>query len=162
QARYMRVPADDDFGTSQSFSVSYDDDNIYWSVAADVDMRKNDQAAARTVVYDSVRTVTRFQVEKWRVGILLQTSRRGDIAGSDWEPGFVASLGRSFAAFDISAQYGQSDILVPGGRQTLLGISHHVARHLRLYAIASVYDSDSGNSEALSLGAEYKFSASLR
>lgn len=156
-ARLLFVPADDDFGNSHSLSLEYDKGGVFWAFAADIDMRKNDQRVARTMVHDSFRATLVVPFEAWQLGTMIQTSRLDD-PGSlhDWEFGFTISASKTIAPFLLQAQYSASDILVPDGRQLLFGLSTSITKDLRAYGIVSFLDrGDSQN--AASLGLEFKF-----
>jgi len=150
------VPADDNFGSSQSFVVSYEPGDLYFSVGYDANMRKNDKSVSSTKVYDSVRAVSQYKWNGWQFGALLQSSKRQQFVSAEDEFGYSLSVAKKLKDLTLKLQHGSSDILAKDVTSTLVGADYNIAKNTKIYGYYWRFDK-SEKTDVFSIGAEYKF-----
>ena len=153
----MYVPSDRDFGASESIAITFEDGDLYASLALDSDMRKNERAVAKTNVYDTVRGAVQYTPGDWKLGLIIQDSRQVNKALASHQQGYIVSVSRAIASFTLQAQWGQSDILAADATQLLLGARYNFDKKSNIYLILSKFDQGGSAVNAVSIGTEWKF-----
>jgi len=150
------VPADGDFGSSQSLAVSYEPGDLYVSLGYDTDMRKNEKSVISTKVYDSIRAVGQYKWEGWQFGALLQSSKHQNTTNAVDEFGYNLSVAKKIDDLTFKLQHGHSDIIADDVSSSLVGVDYALAKNAKIYAYYWKYDKGV-ETDVVSVGVEYKF-----
>jgi len=136
-----------------SYSVSYQQDDLYLAVAGDQDV--DDQ--------DLMRLVAQYKMDALKLGVMYQQNE--DTLGTKDESGFFVSAAYKLdSAITLKAQFGSIENDVDGDEKETfsLGADYKLAKSTKLFVFytdntdSSVGSADSENS-AFGLGMEHKF-----
>jgi predicted porin len=136
-----------------SYSVSYQQDDLYLALAGDQDVDNQ----------DLMRLVAQYKIDALKLGVMYQQNE--DTLGTKDESGFFVSAAYKLdSAITLKAQFGSIEDDVDGDEEETLslGADYKLAKSTKLYVFytdntdSSVGSADSENS-AFGLGMEHKF-----
>lgn len=153
----MYVPSDSNFDSSSSLAVFYNDNNITAALAFDSDMRKNNKTAAKTKVYDSMRSTIQYTLNNWKIGAIYQQSEQQNKIGAKKENGYLASLSYKLKDWKFLAEHGKSDIINLDAKSNQLGVEYFFDKKKKVYVYWWDIEAGSKINTIISLGVEAKF-----
>jgi predicted porin len=153
----MYVPSDSNFDAGQSYSMTYQQENLYLAAAYDAHMRKNDRSASKTRAYDSYRLVAQYIWGDVKIGALNQSSEPQNTQGAEWQEAVVFSGAYKYQNFTFRAQLSDSDIVLEDFQLISLGVDYHLNKQVRLYVNGYDRKVSSDSLGAIEIGGEYKF-----
>lgn len=136
-----------------SYSVSYQQDDLYLAVAGDQDVDNQ----------DLMRLVAQYKIDALKLGVMYQQNE--DTLGTKDESGFFVSAAYKLdSAITLKAQFGSIEDDVDGDEEETLslGADYKLAKSTKLFVFytdntdSSVGSADSENS-AFGIGMEHKF-----
>ncbi|MDK1023546.1 MAG: porin [Gammaproteobacteria bacterium] len=157
QFNAMYVDSDSQFDSSQSYSLTYQRDNLYLAAAYDADMRKNNRSAAKTRVFDSYRAVAQYTLGNLKLGALFQSSDLQNIQGVKRQEAIIISGAYKYQSFTFRAQWSDSDIKVEDLQRLSLGADYRLNKRMKLYINGYHRKVKSDSLGAIEVGGEYKF-----
>ena len=140
---------DDDFSSSVSVALSYENDSFYASLAVDDNVKDR----------DVVRFVTQYFVGNLSLGVLWQSSENNQLAAADQEDGIFGSIAYRWNNFTWKLQYGESDQKAIGKEQLTAGFDYKLGDNTRLFTYVTQFDGDDDAEEVdhYGIGFEHRF-----
>jgi len=140
---------DDDFTSSISASLSYENERFYTALGLDSDVKDK----------DVVRFVTQIFLGDLTLGALFQESEDTVDPLADEEDGTFLSAAYKINDFTLKIQFGESDQKALGKEQATAGFDYRMGDNTKLFTYYTHFDADDAAIEAdyFGVGFEHRF-----